>query len=86
MSKSGAWIKALIRDLRCKGKNQNGLAEMLGLPQPRISEIIHGKRQVQVTELLPMAAYLEVTLEELVVRLTQDSFTKPAPKRSRKAA
>ncbi len=65
------WIKDRIRDLRPQRKSMSGLAEILDLAPPRISEIIKGERQVKVCELVAMAAYLEMTLEELVARLTR---------------
>lgn len=59
------WINQRLRDLRHKGKTQSGLAEAMGLTQPRIAEIIAGRRNLFAREVPMLAAYLE--LPEIVV-------------------
>lgn len=60
------WIGDRLKSLR---KTKSGLAKALGIDPARVSEIIGGRRNVQVTELPIMAAQLEMPTEELVGRL-----------------
>jgi phage repressor protein C with HTH and peptisase S24 domain len=60
------WIGDRLKSLR---KTKSGLAKALGIDPARVSEIIGGRRNVQVTELPIMAAQLEMPTEELVSRL-----------------
>jgi phage repressor protein C with HTH and peptisase S24 domain len=60
------WIGDRLKSLR---KTKSGLAKALGIDPARVSEIIGGRRNVQVTELPIMAATLEMPTEELVSRL-----------------
>lgn len=60
------WIGDRLKSLR---KTKSGLAKALGIDPARVSEIIGGRRNVQVTELPIMAAQLEMATEELVSRL-----------------
>src|SRR5579871_261126 len=60
------WIGDRLKSLR---KTKSGLAKALGIDPARVSEIIGGRRNVQVTELPVMAAILEMPTEELVGRL-----------------
>jgi len=60
------WIGDRLKALR---KTKSGLAKALGIDPARVSEIIGGRRNVQVTELPVMAATLEMPTEELVGRL-----------------
>ncbi len=57
-----AWIKSRLRGV---GKKQVDLARALGLPSPRITEIIKGERRVQIAEIEPMANLLQMDLPEL---------------------
>jgi plasmid maintenance system antidote protein VapI len=50
-----AWLAA---GLDRKGKTQAGLADALSLSQPRISEILNGKRRIQATEVPKIAKYI----------------------------
>lgn len=51
-------IAAWVRDgLNLPGKTQTALAEAIGLERPRVSEILNGKRRVQLSELIGMAEY-----------------------------
>lgn len=56
------WIKNRLDEI---GENQKGLAEHLGLPPPRITEIIKGERQVTAKEVLGLSSFLH--LPEVVV-------------------
>jgi phage repressor protein C with HTH and peptisase S24 domain len=60
------WIGDRLKALR---KTKSGLAKALGIDPARVSEIIGGRRNVQVAELPVMAATLEMPTEELVGRL-----------------
>lgn len=51
-----SWLSA---GLEKRGKTQDGLAKALGLSQPRISEILRGKRRLQLTEIPKIAEYIE---------------------------
>jgi plasmid maintenance system antidote protein VapI len=51
-----AWLAAGLD--RKRGKTQAGLADVLGLSQPRISEILKGKRRLQATEVPKIAEYI----------------------------
>ena len=52
-----AWLAAGLDKKR--GKTQDGLAKALGISQPRISEILNGKRRIQLTEIPKIAEYIE---------------------------
>ncbi|WP_337997168.1 helix-turn-helix transcriptional regulator [Oleispirillum naphthae] len=51
------WIAERLAEL---GKKKTELAQALGLPPTRISEILRGRRDVHVAELLPLARFLEM--------------------------
>jgi plasmid maintenance system antidote protein VapI len=56
---NGALIAWLASGLdKKRGKTQAGLADVLGLEQPRISEILNGKRRLQATEIPKIAEYI----------------------------
>jgi SOS-response transcriptional repressor LexA len=61
-----AWLKRRLAEI---GKTQAALADTLGLPPPRISEIIRGSRRVSTRELPRMATFLNMPLPELMRRL-----------------
>jgi transcriptional regulator with XRE-family HTH domain len=52
-----AWLASGLD--RKRGKTQAGLAEFLGVTQPRISEILAGKRRIQAAEIPKIAQYIE---------------------------
>ena len=58
--------------LKQLGRTQSGLVRALGLPHPRIYEIIRGSRRVQVDELSKLASYLEMTEQRLVSLLRDE--------------
>lgn len=60
------WIRDRVQALRHKGKTLSGLARALGVDPARVTEMIKGTRRIQFDELQPMAAYLEVSVEELM--------------------
>jgi len=51
------WIADRLAEL---GKKKTDLAQALGLPPTRISEILRGRRDVHLAELLPLARFLEM--------------------------
>lgn len=56
------WIEC---GLRRPGKSRAGLAAALGLPTPRVTEILGGRRRVQLEELPRIAEYLGISLMQL---------------------
>lgn len=64
---SNEWIGARLKSLRI---SKGSLARSLGIDPARVSEIIGGRRNVQVAELPVMAEILQMTTEDLVARLT----------------
>lgn len=63
------WIKERIRFLRPKGKTQTGLAAALGIDPSRVTEIIKGGRQIKSSEVAPLAAYLEMTVGDVMAAI-----------------
>ncbi|MBN2752618.1 MAG: helix-turn-helix transcriptional regulator [Rhodospirillaceae bacterium] len=51
------WIAERLSDL---GKKKAELAQAMGLPPTRISEILRGRRDVHISELLPLARFLDM--------------------------
>lgn len=60
------WIRRRLAELK---KTQAGLAQTLGLPPPRISEIIRGTRRISARELPKVATYLAMPLPDVMRRL-----------------
>lgn len=53
-------LQAWVRDgLSKSGKTARGLAKVLGVAPPRITDIVQGRRRVQTSEVAKIAAYLE---------------------------
>jgi transcriptional regulator with XRE-family HTH domain len=52
-----AWLAAGLDKKR--GKTQTGLADALGVSQPRISEMLNRKRRFQIDEIAKIAEYIE---------------------------
>ena len=48
------------------GKKKSELARHLGIPAPRVSEILRGSREIQSDEIAPMASFLNWTIEQLM--------------------
>lgn len=71
---SNEWIGERLRALK---KTKGSLARTLGIDPARISEIIGGRRNVQMAEIPQMAEMLEISTSQLVALL--------APKRSNAA-
>jgi phage repressor protein C with HTH and peptisase S24 domain len=67
-----AWIGERLKEL--PSKNKSGLAAFLGLDPSRITEILQGRRRIQVAELPKIAAYLEMK-EESFKRLYETAST-----------
>ena len=63
------WINNRLKALR-RGKGE--LARALGVDPARVSEIIAGRRNVQVAELPKMAAFLDMPANELLSQLTRE--------------
>jgi len=63
------WIKDRVRFLRPQGKTQSGLAAALGLDPSRVTEIIKGDRQIKRSEVAPLAAYLEMTVADVMAAI-----------------
>lgn len=63
------WIKDRIRSLRARGKSQTGLASALGIDPSRVTEIVKGDRQIKSAEVAPLAAYLEMTVAEVMAAI-----------------
>lgn len=63
------WIKDRVRSLRPKGKTQTGLAAALGIDPSRVTEIIKGERQIKSSEVAPLAAYLEMTVGDVMAAI-----------------
>lgn len=61
------WIGERLRSLK---KTKSGLARALGVDPARVSEIIGGRRNVQVSELPRMAEILEMPAAQLIELLT----------------
>lgn len=52
-----SWIADRLAEL---GKKKLELAQALGLPPTRVSEILRGRRDIHISELLPLARCLEM--------------------------
>lgn len=61
--KKRIWISDRIRQL---GKKKKDLAEVLGLPHTRISDIISGNRALKVTEVEPFSDFMDMQIEEVL--------------------
>jgi SOS-response transcriptional repressor LexA len=64
---SNEWISTRLKSLRI---TKGSLAKSLGIDPARVSEIVAGRRNVQVSELPVMADILQMSTEDLVARLT----------------
>lgn len=63
-----AWIENRLKAL---GKSKSALAEAMALPPSRVTEILNGKREVALSELVPMASFLQMHVGELFGALTK---------------
>ena len=61
------WISDRIKFL---GKKKKDLAEALGLPHTRISDIIAGTRALKVTEVKAFADFMEMAFEDVIKRFS----------------
>lgn len=57
------WLEHRLLEI---GKKKSELARFLGIPAPRVSEIISGKREIQSDEIAPLAIFLNWTIEQLM--------------------
>lgn len=60
------WIK---ETLKAKGFKLKDMAEALGIPAPRVTDILRGKRDVQADELQALAGLLDINLASLLASL-----------------
>ena len=60
------WLARRIDEL---GKKQVDLARLLHISEPRVSELIAGRRQVKITELKTLAQFLELPPIEVLSRI-----------------
>ena len=61
------WIQDRLKEI---GRKQRGLASALRVSDSRITEIIQGTRQVKPVEMLPLANYLKMPIDEVLTRLS----------------
>ncbi|MEZ5756699.1 MAG: helix-turn-helix transcriptional regulator [Emcibacteraceae bacterium] len=57
------WISERIKLL---GKKKKDLAEILGLPHTRISDMISGTRALKITEIVKFADFMEMSVSEVL--------------------
>lgn len=68
------WIADRLEEL---GKSKAGLADAVGLPRPRITDILRGDRAVKASEIPPMARYLELDPGYVLLRVTSKEVLEP---------
>lgn len=61
------WVSTRIAEL---GKKKKDLAEALGLPHTRISDIINGNRALKVTEVQPFADFMNMSYMDVINRFS----------------
>ena len=61
--KGTGWIENRLAE---RGKSKTALGKALGLPPPRVTELLNGKRRIQLDELIPMARFLEMPVGALM--------------------
>ena len=75
-SKKRIWVSNRVKEL---GKKKKDLAETLGLPHTRISDIISGNRALKLTEVKGFADFMEMSFEEVLNRFSmKDSGVEPS--------
>ncbi|MCC3859708.1 helix-turn-helix domain-containing protein [Pseudemcibacter aquimaris] len=62
------WISRRIAEL---GKKKKDLAEALGLPHTRISDIINGNRSLKITEIGNFAEFMQMSYTEVLSRFSK---------------
>lgn len=65
--KKRIWISRRIVEL---GKKKKDLAEALGLPHTRISDIINGNRSLKITEISSFADFMDMSCSEVLSRFS----------------
>ena len=74
LSMEREWIAERISEVRT---SQTAVAKALGLPQPRISEIIAGRREIKLSEVAPLAGALQMSVDEIIAALGIAKPTRP---------
>lgn len=69
------WIEKRLQE---RAKTKSGLAKALGIPRPRVSEIVRGKRRIQQNELRAVAKYLEWIESQVLDQIHRRSELKRA--------
>lgn len=57
------WLENRLQQI---DKRKTEMAHALGIPTPRVSEILVGKRRLRASEIKPLAAFLDVGVTELL--------------------
>ena len=65
--KKRIWISRRIAEM---GKKKKDLAEVLGLPHTRISDIINGNRSLKITEISPFADFMDMSYSEVLSKFS----------------
>lgn len=69
------WIKATLKE---KGFKLKDMAEALGIPAPRVTDILRGTREVQSDELENLSSLLDINLRSLLASLDAGELTRVA--------
>ena len=69
--KTQEWIKSLLKS---RGRKLKDAAEVLGIPAPRITDIIKGNREVQSDEIMPLASLMGISVTSLLTSLDQGTL------------
>jgi len=56
------WVKTLLTD---RSATQSALAAAMGLTPPRLSETLHGRRRILLSEAKRMADFLDVSIDDV---------------------
>lgn len=59
------WIEDCLKE---RGKKKKDLAEALGLPHTRIYDLLDCKRSLKITEIIPFAEFMHMSIENVVRR------------------
>jgi SOS-response transcriptional repressor LexA len=73
------WIGERLKAL---GKRKSALATVLGIDPARVSELLAGRRNLQVSELRPLADFLEMPTERVLALLAKTEKTESSAGRA----